>query len=382
MKHASLTTLLTALCASVAMLGCDDNSAGGSLNGPDGGAQTDGGGGTAGSGGAAGQGGSGGQGGQGGSAGTGGMGGSGGGLPPDAAAGGDGGSPPDDAGVQDGSVEPDMNVAPGDAAPPPLVDAGVGCADEAPDFCGPTHRCVGGECQMGLHPNVYRMVEGDVTQPEAAAGELQLALQFAVAQGNLNLMFEAAGYTDGAESYQFNVGTGTPAGGPIYAMNHALPVQNVFGLWRMVADSDPARPTFVQDGEGVFNIVVPTGTADDVDEDGNPIVVTCRTNIPTTVQITVWPLEDSEEGTPRIGGSAIGYILADDVDQIEFSLNGQTIRFADFLEGTPPDRDADGDGTPDAYDFSIVITAEQVDFNDPDPARDPNIEIVNPAVCD
>ncbi len=376
MRHWSLTAAAAALAASM-ITACDDE--GGAKSSPDaGGADAapltpDGGGGA---GGAGGEGGAGGQGGAGGATPDAGP-------DPDAAAGGAGGSPMPDADVPDpdmGVMDAAIDAAPDGALPdalPPIIDGGAACGADMP--CGEEESCENGACLPDLRPTVYRMIDGEVLAPESAAAELRAALLLAVEQGDLNLMFEPAGYLEDGR-YRFYMGSGNPDANDDgqfdgeYVWRHNLPILDVIGHWR---DNAGAR-RFHQDGNGTFQLNVPTGRVRNADGDQ----VSCFTRIPVVTEELLLQSTLGAEDARQLAGEVEGFITVEEIDKIQFEFGGATIRFRDFLEGDPPDRDTNGDGEADAYSFHLRVIAEPVPFDDPDETRDPDPPNQRDPACD
>lgn len=256
---------------------------------------------------------------------------------------------------------PDMDVMPDampDMGPPPEIDAGMACMEGDP--CGDQERCIDGACRIDLRPAVYRMTDATVTEPAAAAGELQLALLLAVNTGSMNLLFEPGGYNE--NGYRFHIGNGLPDSG-VYSFRHNLPIQNFDGAWRF----EDERAEWHIEGRQSFLLSVPAGRV--AQPDGTER--TCWTEFSTNVNMQIWPGE-SDEGVDQLYGFVDGYLLRTDIERIELRVNGQVIRFIDFFEGSDPSIDSDGDGENDAYPFLLSMTAEPIDFVDPDEERNPS----------
>ncbi len=305
------------------------------------------------------------------------------------AAGGGGGSTPADVGAGDAGDDPDtadpdmavtpdegpipdMNVTPDGAVIPPEADAGAACIEG--DACDENHRCHDEACRWDLRPMVFRMTDGLVTEPEAAAPELTAALTLAVQTRSLNLLFEP-GYYDDAGGYDFYVGNGSTDGGDgtSYDFIHTLPIPRFNGRWRQTDDG----VHWQQEEDGVWLLNIPIGT---VMVDGEER--SCFVRFPTTVRMEFWPSAD-DEGNAILRGRATGHLLDSDIDLV----NIQGVAFRDFFGGEPPDLDLDGDGINDAYTFALDATAVSVPFHGDVPAgdnsnRDPEPPFENPAACD
>lgn len=267
-------------------------------------------------------------------------------------------------------VEPDAVVP--DAELPP-IDAGAMCEPDDPEACDPWYGCVDGACRPDLSGLVFRMSDARVIEPEIAAASLEVALQLAIAGGYLSLLFEPSGYNDDG-SYRLYIGSGNgdqdndgrPDG--TFGYRHNLPVQNIDGAW---FDDGEGDPRFTENGESVFGIYVPSSWVDIVNDDGEDERIRCFTPIEPIAQVEAWPVVNADTGLTQLAGHAVGFLPAEEALGVEFEIAGSMIRLADILDG-PPDQDINGDGENDAYSFHIEVLADQIAFEDANPARDPN----------
>lgn len=375
--------ILVALLGTALLFGCDDNPKKSLSSLEDGGAGGAGGDSTGGAGGTGG-----------------GAGGTGGAADMDAGAGGTDTPDPDtgvapDAEIQEPDAappEPDAEVIPVDAAAPAL-DAGMSCEMD-PDICEFPNACVDGACRPDVSGRVFRLVDGEVSQPGGQVGaSLTLFLGIAVEGGDLNLLFEPAGYQEDG-SYRFYVGTGTGELNAQFAFRHDRAIQAADGEWRQ-GDSGP----FFQQGDAVpFRIDIPDGSvivpgapleegyfvpceADDMPpEVRDNEEIFCFQPITTNVRVTATPFQEAD--SPRLEIVAQGWLSERDAEGVTISVGNEQITLTSVLANTPLDFDANGDGVNESWRFRLAGTAEPVAFDDPNCARRANPPARNLEVCE
>lgn len=264
--------------------------------------------------------------------------------------------------VMDMATIADMEVM--DMLPPPLPTNECTLDTE----CAVNHKCIAGSCRFELSPKVYRLTHGQVNYPLTASGALTLFLNSAVDQFALNLLFEPYGLNRADGQSYFFIGNGDPCGRRTnggcdednYVFRHNLPIQNFLGQWR--APMDQAQPRWYLENINDFILSVPSGNI--TLADGS--TYQCMVRFPTKVAITIEPIADELTGDlTQIRGTAIGYLLEEDVRNIRLEFLGTTIDFyMAFFEGQEVPEDLNGDGIAAEYRFEIEFTAAAVNFVD------------------
>jgi hypothetical protein len=227
------------------------------------------------------------------------------------------------------------------------------------------------------------MALSEVREPMQAAGLLTAALQSAINNETLNLMFEPGYYSEEGKAFFF-IGNGLPEADG-YTYRRSFPIQNFTGEWVMTTtDEGENKPMWILDGQRPFLLAYPTGIVPL--EDGNRFQ--CISTAPVEVNVTITP-EFDESGTSydRLNISVIGFMRRQEIEQIRILLpTGMEVNFADFFETTPL-VDLDGDGEALEYPFDLQVTATPIPFleelarpDQPD-LRDPNPMVMQPEEC-
>jgi hypothetical protein len=252
--------------------------------------------------------------------------------------------------------------------------------------CGSFERCQLGVCRFDLRPNVYRMAESQISEPELAAGLLQAALNSSVNNETLNLLFEPGFYTEEGDAYFF-IGNGLPSVDG-YTFRRTFPIQNFVGGWYMTESEDgEAQPIWVLDGQRPFYLAFPTGFVNPQDQDTFGERFQCINTSPIIVNVTITPLlDESGSSYERIIVSVRGFIRHSDVEQIRIFFNDREINFVDYFENIEKE-DLDGDGEFAEYPFDLDVIALPVPFLEelarPDrlDLRDPSPMVTQPPEC-
>jgi hypothetical protein len=216
-----------------------------------------------------------------------------------------------------------------------------------------------------------------------AAGLLTAALQSAINNETLNLMFEPGYYNEDGKGFFF-IGNGLPQPDG-YTFRRAFPIQNFTGEWVMNSDENgEAMPMWVLDGQRPFLLAYPTGviTLDNGDR------FQCISTAPVTVNVSITPmLDESGVNYERLIISVVGFMRRQEIEEIRILLpTGMEVNFADFFETTPLE-DLDGDGEVMEYPFNLEVEATPIPFleelarPDQPELRDPNPMIAQPDAC-
>ena len=208
------------------------------------------------------------------------------------------------------------------------------------------------------------MTRGVVNEPEVASSALEIAMNFAINSGTLNLLLEPGPYQADGLSYWF-IGNGRDEGG--FVFRDTLPIQNFLGDWRAFVPegAEESEPRWYLNEPSDFVLSVPTGIVNT--EEGR---FQCMDRFNTTVDIKIWPIM-SEDGmsVSSIRGSARGFLRQEEIEGIVIDFQGSTVRFADYFEGAVPE-DLDGDGEPAEHPFELEIEANPVAFIGDPPNED------------
>ena len=208
----------------------------------------------------------------------------------------------DEAGEMAGDEAGEMA---GEMTLPPYM--GQSCEDAS--VCGEHESCVYGECRFDLRPTVYRMTTSRVTEPMQAAGLLSAALQSAINNETLNLMFEPGYYNEEGKGFFF-IGNGLPEADG-YTFRRAFPIQNFTGDWVMSTNEEgESTPMWVLDGQRPFLLAYPTGLI--TLENGDRFQ--CISTAPVTVNVSITPVLD-ETNKLRTFGDCCGWLYASSRDR-------------------------------------------------------------------
>ena len=277
------------------------------------------------------------------------------------------------AGAEAGEMAGEMTL-------PPYM--GQSCEDAS--VCGEHESCVYGECRFDLRPTVYRMTTSRVTEPMQAAGLLSAALQSAINNETLNLMFEPGYYNDEGKGFFF-IGNGLPEADG-YTFRRSFPIQNFTGDWVMSTNAEgESIPMWVLDGQRPFLLAYPTGLI--TLENGDRFQ--CISTAPVTVNVSITPvLDETGVNYERLVINVVGYMRRQEIEEIRILLpTGMEVNFADFFETTPLE-DLDGDGELMEYPFNLEVEATPIPFleelarPDQPELRDPNPMVTQPEACD
>jgi hypothetical protein len=263
---------------------------------------------------------------------------------------------------------------------------GAECVES--ETCGPQEACAYGLCRFELRPNVFRMIGGEVFEPAGGTGQLlEVLLNNSVQSEMLNLMFEPGFYMEDGQAYWF-IGNGLPSPeGYVYRRN--FPIQNFVGSWlNAPQEGGSSAPMWRLEGQRPFILAVPTGVVTPADTATYGELFQCTTTFPTTVNVTITPERDGEDGPySRIKVETQGYLKRADIEQIRILFNGSEINFIDYFNNVEL-LDLDGDGEAQEYAFHLVVQAAPINFLEelarPDrlDLRDPSPMVTQPPECE
>ncbi len=242
--------------------------------------------------------------------------------------------------------------------------------------CNENYTCLENACHYTLAPKVYRLSTADATLPPNAAGIISAALTIAfgtTGSGSLNLLVEPSKYNEDG-SYTFYVGNGQNNASS-FSFRHDLPIQNFVGGWHYNDSETNDNPIWNQPEVAEWTINVPGGHVT-----VNNASRICWVRFTTYVNLAFWNDVDSD-GAEILAGTAQGYLLKSDAEQIRFNYSGAEISLMSFLENDIMTIDADGDGENDAYEIALEFTANPVTFVDSNDAREGGFAVESPEEC-